>query len=273
MPWSRFMDEITAAGYAWTELGPWGYLPCDHAVLATELDRRGLRVCGSFVMDHLEDVDAWPGIERAVRNAGSLLAQLNAEYLVIIDDVYSDPWTGERRREANLDAAGWGRLVNAVTRICRIVRKDYGITGVFHPHAETHVEYPEDLERFLDDTDPEIVGVCLDTGHYAYRYGDPVALMRQHHDRIPYLHLKSVDATLRDDVNRGDVSFAEAVARDMFVEPAQGVIDFREFRDVLQEVSYKGFAIVEQDMYPAPFDKPLPIARRTRQYLKDIGMG
>ena len=47
MPWPRFMDEITAAGYAWTELGPWGYLPCDHAVLATELDRRGLRVCGS----------------------------------------------------------------------------------------------------------------------------------------------------------------------------------------------------------------------------------
>ena len=59
----------------------------------------------------------------------------------------------------------------------------------------------------------------------------------------------------------------------MFVESAQGVIDFGEFRDVLQEVPYKGFAIVEQDMYPAPFDKPLPIALRTRQYLKGIGMG
>ena len=32
-------------------------------------------------------------------------------------------------------------------------------------------------------------------------------------------------------------------------------------------------AIVEQDMYPAPFDKPLPIARRTREYLRGIGIG
>jgi len=37
--------------------------------------------------------------------------------------------------------------------------------------------------------------------------------------------------------------------------------------------SGRGFAIVEQDMYPAPFDKPLPIAKRTRAYLREIGMG
>jgi hypothetical protein len=26
-------------------------------------------------------------------------------------------------------------------------------------------------------------------------------------------------------------------------------------------------------MYPAPFDKPLPIAQRTRAYLRSIGLG
>ena len=31
--------------------------------------------------------------------------------------------------------------------------------------------------------------------------------------------------------------------------------DFLAFRDVLQEIEFSGFAIVEQDMYPAPFDK------------------
>jgi inosose dehydratase len=30
---------------------------------------------------------------------------------------------------------------------------------------------------------------------------------------------------------------------------------------------------VEQDMYPAPFDKPLPIAQRNRAYLKQMGYG
>ena len=33
-----------------------------------------------------------------------------------------------------------------------------------------------------------------------------------------------------------------------------------------------GWAIVEQDMYPTPFDKPLPIAKRTRAYLREIGI-
>ncbi len=30
---------------------------------------------------------------------------------------------------------------------------------------------------------------------------------------------------------------------------------------------------VEQDVYPAPFDKPLPIAWRTRDSLRGLGLG
>ena len=26
-PWHRFLDEMVEAGYEWTELGPYGYLP------------------------------------------------------------------------------------------------------------------------------------------------------------------------------------------------------------------------------------------------------
>ena len=59
----------------------------------------------------------------------------------------------------------------------------------------------------------------------------------------------------------------------MFCEPSVGGVDFLAFRDVLREIDYDGFAIVEQDMYPAPFDKPLPIAKRTRAYLREIGVG
>jgi len=148
-----------------------------------------------------------------------------------------------------------------------------GIKLLFHPHAETHVEYEDQIERFLADTDPDKVAICFDTGHHAYRGGDPVAFMRKHHQRIPYLHLKSVDPVVQRKVEAERISFANAVAIDMFVEPAVGVVDFIAFRDLLRELDYGGYAIVEQDMYPAPFDKPLPIAKRTRQYLRDIGIG
>jgi hypothetical protein len=31
--------------------------------------------------------------------------------------------------------------------------------------------------------------------------------------------------------------------------------------------------MVEQDMYPVPFDQPLPFAKRMRQYLRQFGIG
>ena len=97
--------------------------------------------------------------------------------------------------------------------------------------------------------------------------------MRLHHGRIPYLHLKSVDAELQRKVGVEKIPFGEAVGMDMFCEPSKGAVDFIAFRDLLREIDYEGFGIVEQDMYPAPFDKPLPIAKRTREYLKEIGIG
>src|SRR5262249_57316643 len=139
--------------------------------------------------------------------------------------------------------------------------------------AETHVEYEDQIERLLEKTDPALVSLCLDTGHHAYRGGDPVAFFRKHHARIPYLHLKSVDPQKQAWVERERIPFAHAVAADMFCEPDRGAVDFIAFRDALREAGYDGWATVEQDMYPSPFDKPLPIARRTREYLLPIGLG
>jgi hypothetical protein len=33
------------------------------------------------------------------------------------------------------------------------------------------------------------------------------------------------------------------------------------------------FVVVEQDLYPCAFDVPLPIAVRTREYLRGFGLG
>ena len=273
IPWQRCLDEIAEAGYEWTELGPYGYLPTDRATLQNELSKRGLRASGTFAMGHLEDDAAWPGLEKQILGAGESLAYLGAEYLILIDDTYTNLWTGEATAPGTLDDEAWKHLVDRVHYVVDLVRDRFGLQVVFHPHAETHVEYEDQIERLLSQTDPERVVLCLDTGHHAYRGGDPISFLRRHHRRIPYLHLKSVRPDLQRRVAEENIPFAHAVGMDLFCEPSQGVVDFPALCRVLQEIDYNGYAIVEQDMYPASFDKPLPIARRTREYLRAIGIG
>ena len=272
-PWRRFMDEIVEAGYEWTELGPYGYLPTDLPTLRKELNNRGLKVTGTFAMANVEEPSLWGELERQVLGAGERLAALDAKYLVLIDDTYTDLFTGEAIAPKHLDENAWERFIETTHKVADIARDRFGLQLVFHPHAETHVEYEDQIELFLEQTDPDRVSICFDTGHHAYRGGDPINFMRRHHDRIPYLHLKSIDPNIQTQVEAEGIPFAEAVKMDMFVEPSQGAVDFLAFRDLLQEIDYNGYAIVEQDMYPAPFDKPLPIAKRTRDYLREIGIG
>ena len=272
-PWSRYLREAAAAGYEWTELGPYGYLPTDVDSLRRELEANHLRVSGTFAMGHLEEPECWPALRDQIIGACKSVRALDGKFLVLIDDTYTDLFTGGQTRSRRLVGDPWKRLIDRVHESARIARDGYGLTLVFHPHAETHVEYEDQIEEFLGETDPAAVMLCLDTGHHAYRGGDPVRFLRKHHRRIAYLHLKNVDPELQRRVREERIPFAKAVAMGIFCEPAKGIVSFEEMRDALHENGFDGWVTVEQDMYPVDFDKPLPIAVRTREYLRTIGIG
>ncbi len=271
--WRRYLDEAAAAGYRWTELGPVGYLPTEPEALAAELDRRGLRACGQVVMLALEDPAIWPELERQIEAAGALLEALGARHLVLIDDMYTDLHTGALRQPRSLDEDAWRQLIATTERAARLARDRFGLTLAFHPHAETHVETEAQIERLLAETDPDLIRLCFDTGHHVYAGGDATRFMRRHHHRVDYLHIKSIDPVVLAQARREALPFSAAVARGAFCELDRGAIDFPAFGELLREVAFQGFVVVEQDMYPAPPDKPLPIARANRDYLRRLGWG
>ena len=145
IPWQRFLDEAAAAGYVWTELGPYGYLPTDLATLREELSRRNLKVSGSFAMASLEDPAAWPDLEQQICGAGELLAGLEASFLVLIDGTYSDLFSGESIAPRVLDDDAWRRLIDTTHRVADLVRDRFGLQLVFHPHAATRT--PSDCQQ------------------------------------------------------------------------------------------------------------------------------
>lgn len=273
-PWPRFLDEVVAAGYEWIELGPYGYLPTDAGRLREELDRRGLRASGQAVFADLHHGPAaWEKVLADALAAARLVRAAGARHLVYLPTLYrTEDGSGGFLEPAELTGAQWTDLTAGVTRLGRILAEELDVRLVFHPHADTHVGTQAQVERFLADTDPEWVSLCLDTGHISYHGGDNLDLIARHPDRIGYVHLKQVDPAVTARVAAEGLSLAEAVRAGVMVEPPTGVPDFGPVVGALAGLDTDLFAIVEQDLYPVAFDVPLPIAGRTREHLRGWGL-
>jgi inosose dehydratase len=274
VPWHRFLDEAAAAGYTLIELGPYGYLPTDPEQLRDELGSRGLTLTGGAVFAGLHrGAEAYDQALADYRQEAGLLSALGARHVIALPEQYTDMRGGDVLEASRLEPDQWLALTDGYSRLGRAVHEEFGLQLDFHSHADSHVGTQEQIERFLDDTDPRWVSLCLDTGHVSYYGGDNEAIVRKHPDRIGYVHLKQVDPGLVEQVHREGLSFADAVRRGAMVEPPNGVPDLPPLLDALAGLDAEIFTIVEQDMYPCPQDAPLPIAQRTARYLGGCGLG
>jgi inosose dehydratase len=275
-PWERFLDEVADVGYEWLELGPFGYLPTDPARLADEVSARGLKVAGGTMHGHsgLHRAEDWPRILAATRRVAALTAAVGARDVVFVPvPGYRDDTTGAYLEPAVLDTGAWRTLVRAASELGQAVFEEYGVRLQFHPHADSHVETQAQTERFLDETDPRYVSLCLDTGHLAYRHADSAALIRRYPGRIGYVHIKQMDPAIVERADRDGLAFGQAVAMGASCEPPGGRPDIAEVTRALRELETDLYVVVEQDMYPVDFDVPKPIARRTYDYLRGVGLG
>ena len=272
MPWEQFLDELVEAGYRWIELGPYGYLPNDPSRLRDEIGKRGLHVSGAGVEGALHSEGNYEHDLGEARKVAALLQATGGKYLVYLPRMYRN-LAGDFLESAALEPDDWKRLVTRVAEVGKVVRDEFGISLVFHPHADSHVCTQEQVERFLNDTDPSSVSLCLDTGHISYGGGDNLELIREFPDRIGYVHLKQVDPAILERVRSEGLSFSEAVRLDVACEPPKGIPKMEPLVEALETLNVDLFAIVEQDMYPCASSRPLPIATRTRKYYGTCGLG
>jgi inosose dehydratase len=276
-PFARVLDEIAAAGYEGTELGPYGYLPTKPDALAAELSRRSLRLGSSFVPLPLEDASRRAQSVKASLDVARLLATQGVEELIIADD--EDPRrTAIAGRipadgSAGWNDAQWREAVATLHAVARAIGDELRMRVVVHHHAGTFLETPAEIDRLLADTDPLLVGLLLDTGHAAYGGADPVEISRRHGGRIRYVHLKDVDRNELDHVRKSTVTMEEAWKRGVFCPLGDGAVDFPGVVETLRGKGYAGWMIVEQDVVPDAqgrlVPEPADSARRSRAYLRD----
>lgn len=273
-PYARVLDEIVETGYTGIELGPWGYLPADPAVLKPELDKRGLQLLSSYVPVKLVDANAHADGEEHALKVGRLLAACGAQVIVLADDNGSVPdlfAQAGRRKGSALSSAQWDVFAAGVNRIARRVFDELGLKIMFHHHCAGYVETPEETRILLEKTDSELVGLCLDTGHYQYAGGDALEAVKTYGERVRYLHLKDCDPNIRELCIKEKLNYREATQAGVFCELGKGSVDFPGILAHMETLGYSGWAIVEQDVLTDDLDAPRRSARRNRDYLKKLG--
>jgi inosose dehydratase len=271
------LDEIAETGYAGTELGDWGFLPTDPDLLATELEARGLELMAGWVGVAYADKQAHADGEARAVQAARLLAQVAGRQALIVLGEDPSPlshrsqYAGRIKPAHALSEQGWKIYADGVNRIARAVKEATGLRSAFHPHSGIWVETQAETERLLSSTDPVLVGLCFDTGHYRFGGGDPVVALRQFADRLWHVHFKDQDPQVAARSRAEGWDYDRSIAEGIFCELGRGDVDFPGALEVLQEIGYDGWIVVEQDVLPGS-GSPKVSARKSRDYLRRLGI-
>jgi inosose dehydratase len=143
------------------------------------------------------------------------------------------------------------RYAEQVNRLAAVTAK-HGVRLALHTDAYSVCSRNEDITTVLRLTDPKNVLLCPDAGHMALDSADPVAVLRDHIDRIPIMHWKDCAHPLSGHVLRGDQKERHAQMLQVFRVLGSGTIDWKRWMDVLRDAEWSGWAVEEIDDSPDP---------------------
>lgn len=276
--YEQVLDEIAETGYIGTELGDWGFMPTDPKELHHEISERNLDLLGAFVPAALSIESAHDeGVEKALKIAGLMSdAGYKDAFIVLADDngtvAYRTKNAGRINGQGGLSNVQMKIFGEGAEKVARAVKEKYGMRTVFHHHCAGYIETPDEINAFLEITDPALIGLCFDTGHYKFGGGkDVIGMLEKHWDRVWHVHFKDFSAEVAATSARHNWDYFQSVRNGVFCELGKGEVDFEAVIQFLKNKNYNGWIVVEQDVLPGMGD-PKQCAENNRKYLQNKGL-
>ena len=273
----QVLSEMEETGYEGTELGDWGFMPVNPQELKKTLSEKNLQMLGAFVPVALakEEVHA-AGIELALKTAGLMYdAGYKNAFIVLADENGSVNErtinAGRITPEFGLTESQWKTFAAGAEKVAQAVKDKFGMRTVFHHHCAGYVETPNEVDKLMELTNPELLGLCLDMGHYAFGGGNPVEALKKYYHRIWHVHFKDFDPKVGEAAKKNGYDYFKSVAEGVFCELGKGIVDFNSIVKILNEKGYDGWIVVEQDVLPG-MGSPKKCAANNRQYIKSLGL-
>jgi inosose dehydratase len=275
--YAQVLDEMTQTKYQGTELGDWGFMPTDPSALRSALVMRNLELVGAFVPVNLKDKASHSaGVKHALKVAQLMHeAGYSNAFIVLADENGTDSVrtlnAGRVKKDMQLSEVQWNVFADGCMRISEKVQSAYQMRTVFHHHCAGFVETPDEIAKLMHLTDPSLMGLCFDTGHYAFGGGDPTEGLQQFQSRIWHVHFKDFDPKVAQLSSAANGDYFDAISKGVFCELGKGAVDFSEVKNILDQQQYKGWIVVEQDVLPG-MGEPKACAASNRNYLTSIGL-
>jgi inosose dehydratase len=275
--YEQVLSEMVETGYAGTELGDWGFMPSVPTELNNVLRDKNLQLLGAFVPVAMAIEEAHAaGVELALKTAGLMYeAGYKNAFIVLADENGS---VDERTKNAGritpkmgLSDEQWKTFAAGAEKVAKAVKDKYGMRTVFHHHCGGYVETPWEVAKLMKLTDPALLGLCLDMGHFAFGGGNPVEALEKYYNRIWHVHFKDFDPKVGRDAIEKEYDYFKSVEEGVFCELGQGNVDFQSIVNILNEKGFDGWVVVEQDVLPG-MGSPKKCADNNRKYIKSLGL-
>jgi len=226
------LEKVAHVGYREVEFGGGGYDAMDHGMLRRTMDRLGLRSPSIHV--------GYDNLLQHFDQSVTMAKTLGADTIVL-------PYmTDEHRSEQ-----GWQAALPNFNRFAADLRKT-GLGFAYHNHDFEFTNRPGGTslyDRFLKETDPELVKIELDLYWAAHAGENPAALIDRLSGRIYAYHVKDM---------RADRSMTAV---------GKGTIDFGALFKLKGSAGVRHF-YVENDEAPAPYIPDITTSFETLRALR-----
>jgi inosose dehydratase len=261
------VSEMALAGFTGSEVG--NKYPKD-PVLKKALELRGVEICNQWFSSFLI-TKPFEEVEKEFRAQLTFLKAMGAKVIGASEQSHSvqgqmDTPVFGHKYEMNDEE--WDTFCTGMNKLGKIAKEEYGIALTFHHHMGTVVQSLAEVDRMMENTDPEYVSLLFDTGHFTYCGEDPLEVVKKYVHRIKHVHLKDIRPEVVEQVKKENMSFLAGVRAGAFTIPGDGCINYDPIFKVLEDAGYEGYMVVEAEQDPAKAN-PLEYAIRARKFIAE----
>ncbi len=261
------ISEMALAGFKGCEVG--SKYPKDAAVLKKALDLRGIQICNQWFSSFLL-TKSYEEVEKEFVAQLEFLKALGAKVIGASEQSYSTQGKLDQpifEGKYVMNDEEWKRLTDGLNRLGKVA-KDHGMTLTYHHHMGTVVQTEEEIDRFMELVDPELVYLLFDSGHLSFAGIDPEPILKKYVNRIKHVHLKDIRKEKVEESRKNNWSFLKGVREGVFTVPGDGDVDFAPIFRILEESGYEGWVVVEAEQDPAKAN-PFEYAKKARAYIAE----